>query len=293
MEGVEYVCTSANRPVWLRERQSSIGSSDAAAVIGASKWRTPMQVWAAKTGYVSDFSDEDAPEYIYWGTVLEPIVIAEYSKRTGHKTFGGGELLRSQKYAFMSATCDSFIEAIDERGTGILEIKTTSSYMADQWRDEPPPHVQTQVQHQLAVTGLQWGVIAVLLGGQQYRQYAVERNNKFCDWLIEQERAFWELVETKTPPPVDGHEKTQKVLAEIFGKPLDVETPLPIDALHWDDEIKILAAQAAEIKERETLLKNKIREQLGAATVGQLPGGEGRWTWRADKRGNRVLRRSK
>jgi predicted phage-related endonuclease len=44
------------------ERIGFIGSSDAAAVLGLSRWKTPLQIWAEKTGQVvpDDISDKEA-----------------------------------------------------------------------------------------------------------------------------------------------------------------------------------------------------------------------------------------
>ena len=38
------------RDEWLEDRRKSIGGSDAAAVIGLNRYRTPMEVYADKLG---------------------------------------------------------------------------------------------------------------------------------------------------------------------------------------------------------------------------------------------------
>uniref|UniRef100_UPI00193103D1 YqaJ viral recombinase family protein n=1 Tax=Caenibacillus caldisaponilyticus TaxID=1674942 RepID=UPI00193103D1 len=67
---------------WLRERRKGIGGSDAAAILGLNKWKSPIQVYMEKIGEIeSDVSSEAA----YWGHVLEDVVAREFSKRTGKK----------------------------------------------------------------------------------------------------------------------------------------------------------------------------------------------------------------
>lgn len=37
------------RADWLKLRRRGIGGSDVAAILGLSKWRTPLEVWQDKT----------------------------------------------------------------------------------------------------------------------------------------------------------------------------------------------------------------------------------------------------
>ena len=39
-----------SREDWLQVRQQGIGSSDAAAAVGLSPYKSPLQLWAEKTG---------------------------------------------------------------------------------------------------------------------------------------------------------------------------------------------------------------------------------------------------
>ena len=40
--------TSAERLEWLKTRQTGIGGSDVAAILGHSKWKTPLDVYIDK-----------------------------------------------------------------------------------------------------------------------------------------------------------------------------------------------------------------------------------------------------
>lgn len=70
-----------SRLEWLRHRQAGIGGSDAAAVLGLSRWKSPLDVWLDKTKEITESGEQS--EAAYWGSVLEDIVAAEFSKRTG------------------------------------------------------------------------------------------------------------------------------------------------------------------------------------------------------------------
>ncbi len=77
-----------SRESWLNVRKQGIGSSDAAAAVGLNPYQSQLELWMIKTGRDAnlpkpDPNDESSP--MYWGTILEPIVASNYSKRTGRK----------------------------------------------------------------------------------------------------------------------------------------------------------------------------------------------------------------
>ena len=48
------------REEWLEQRRKSIGGSDAAAIVGLSKWASPFSIWAEKTGKTPPKEDNEA-----------------------------------------------------------------------------------------------------------------------------------------------------------------------------------------------------------------------------------------
>src|SRR5262245_47569975 len=78
----DVVCDSADREVWLAARLTGIGASESAAVLGESRWSSPLKVYAEKIGVIEHDPDEQL-EAQYWGSRLERIVADEFSIRTG------------------------------------------------------------------------------------------------------------------------------------------------------------------------------------------------------------------
>lgn len=72
-----------SREEWLLSRQKGIGGSDAAVVLGLSKWKTPFELWLEKTGQV--LLDDEQSDAAYFGTILEDIVAKEFEIRSGKK----------------------------------------------------------------------------------------------------------------------------------------------------------------------------------------------------------------
>ena len=65
----EIIAATENLPYedWLELRKNGIGGSDAAAVCGISRYKSPVELWMEKT---DKMAPSEAGESAYWGTVL-------------------------------------------------------------------------------------------------------------------------------------------------------------------------------------------------------------------------------
>ena len=70
-----------SREAWLELRRHSIGGSDAAGIVGLSKWASPYSVWAEKTGQLPEQPDNEAMRQ---GRDLEDYVARRWSEETGN-----------------------------------------------------------------------------------------------------------------------------------------------------------------------------------------------------------------
>ncbi|WP_250478848.1 MULTISPECIES: lambda-exonuclease family protein [unclassified Caballeronia] len=256
-----------SRYEWLEVRKSGIGGSDAAAAIGLNPYMSPLELWLIKTGRDSTLPRPDADdtsEPVYWGTLLEPIVAASYTKQTGNRVRRVNAVLRHRSIPFMLANIDR--EIIGVPGAQVLECKTAGEFGARQWREGVPEYVQVQVQHQLAVTGKQAADVAVLLCGQKLEVHRIERDDALIARLIPLEAAFWRYVETDTPPPADGSESADRALRYLYpgtGGTVDFTDDRQLSSIFAD-----LVAVRADIEQRKTqeaLLKQTIQQAMGEA----------------------------
>lgn len=205
------------RDDWLEVRRTGIGSSDAAAAVGLNPYQSQLELWMLKTGKgdllpAIDPLDDTSP--MFWGTLLEPIVAAHYTKRTGNKVRRVNAVLQHPEHAWMLANVDR--EVVGAGDVQILECKTAGIHGARLWRDGVPEYVQLQVMHQLAVTGHQAADVAVLIGGQELRIFRIERDEALIARLIALEQEFWEMVQSGTAPPGDGSESSEKALRYLY-----------------------------------------------------------------------------
>lgn len=267
-----------DRSLWSSSRVHRIGCSETSAALGMNPYCTAFKLWATKCELLPPEDLASMREAVLWGSLLERPVMEEFGRRTGRKIVPHDQcdVLIHPQYDFWGATLDG-LQYEDSRGPepGDLQIKTTSHWMADEWEDgNIPLHVQIQIQSELAVTGMEWGSVACLLGGQRLVYRDMQRYDAFIAAMIPHLEKFWECVETKTPPAIDGSEITSRVLLALHPDDSGETTVLPPEAASWDTELRNVKEKIKVLKELEELNKNRLKAAIGDATFGQLPSGE-------------------
>ena len=274
------------REDWLDVRKHGIGSSDAAAAVGLNPYKSQLELWMEKTGRdealpKADPHNEESP--MYWGNILEPIVAAHYTKRTGNRVRKINAVLQhpDSDKSWMLANIDR--EVIGVGDVQILECKTAGINGARLWKEGVPEYVQLQVHHQLAVTGKQAADVAVLLGGQHLEIHRIERNEVLIKNLIQLEREFWHFVETDSPPPADGSESAALALRCLYpqdaGNTVDFSLDCELSATFSD--LVALRANIAEQENLEAKFKQRLQQAIGSASGAVFE--TGAVTWKKSK----------
>lgn len=197
----------------LKARKRGIGGSDAAAVCGVSKWRTPVDVYLDKTSPEVHQVTSPAMER---GHVLEPLVRALFEQQTGKTVKIQKNTLTHDRYQFMLANIDGYLP--DEKA--LFEAKTASYHTRGSWgdamSDQIPDDYFCQVQHYMAVTNTLVTYVAVLMGDAcaletlsafvklngthavleqgldlDFRIYLVKRDDPFIERMTKIEGDFW------------------------------------------------------------------------------------------------------
>ncbi len=249
---------------WLEQRLKGIGGSDAAVVLGISPFKSRTQLWHEKVYKKINNGSENALIFQI-GHALEPIIADEYTKVTSRKLETRPQKIHPE-YPFMIGNIDREIVG-DERGPGVLEIKTKGAWI--NWGGEDiPPYYMAQVQHYLSVYGYEWASFAVLdLGTRKITHTDIERDDKLIAKIIGEERKFWKLVENKIPPEVDGSKVCGDFLREYYGKSEDVTIDLigNNDATKWAMILRDIRGQEKLLKDQETECKNHLMYLVGSA----------------------------
>lgn len=265
---MEMKAPSQARVDWLKARRSGIGGSDVAAILGLSPWKTPLQVYLAKIA-TEDQTDDQVSEAAEWGNRLEGAVADKFQER--HPEVGvllnNDGIHVSKSHPFMLATPDRFIHSDD--GETILECKTASIRLLPTWEaGEIPDAYQLQVQHYMAVLGLDFCWLACLVGGQRYFEFRVERNQELIEGLIKRESEFWQMVQTRTPPAVSAGDSG--ILDLLYPTRHGEVVALPESILSEIEAFEEAKINLKSCEAEKDLRANRIKEQLAGAEIGMI-----------------------
>lgn len=289
------------RATFLERRKAGLGGSDVAAVLGLSQWKTPYDVWAEKTGTQIDEQIGNA-EAMYWGMVLEDVVAKEYATRSGNKVQRVNTMLRHPQHDWMIGNIDRAVVVdgsrarIDAAGKlqgakRLLECKTASAYKASDWAgpdgsDAMPIYYTAQVMWYLAITGLDVCDVAVLIGGQQYQQRSVERDDETIRSMVERTDAFWRhnVLGGNPPEAVNARD-----MARIFTRDDGTMREIGDDAelLVTLTDLRAAREKLKTAEERADALSDALRMAIGER-AGLAVDGKPCVTWRAAKSSERT-----
>ena len=252
---------------WLEHRTHGIGGSDSGAILGMSKYATPLSVYVAKKGLLdSDLNKNN--QSIKWGKMAEAAIRKGLADDLNLNIETSPVMFTSVKNPFMLADLDGlvFVPVAREisgktvEGLGGLEIKTATIRNTEFGDNEIPDSYYCQVQHYMAVTGLKWFILCVLIDKADGRIYVVPRNDDFIEKsLIPAEKAFWnDFILTDTMPAPTGNENESKVLDGVY-KECAAEIELPEEVSLLCDEYNLASQEEKTAKEKKEIIKEKIK----------------------------------
>lgn len=200
-----------SREKWLEMRKQGIGGSEAAALVGLSEYSTPYTVWCDKTGRIAPKEDNEAMRQ---GRDLEEYVAFRFSEATAKKVRRSNYMYTNTDFPFALGNVDRLI--VGENAG--LECKTTSILNLKKFKNgEFPDRYYVQCMHYMAVTGADRWYLAVLVLGQDFKVFTIERDEEEISALMAAEKDFWEnYVLTDTEPPSMGTKGENEVLNEIY-----------------------------------------------------------------------------
>jgi putative phage-type endonuclease len=295
------ILSLADDAEWKSFRRTHIGASEAASILWepGSAWKrpfgSPWSVWAEKKGRVS--SQREESPMMEWGKRHEDSIAEKYCEATGRRVEDPGEFYVESR-GILSATPDRWQWAEgrpDYASRGILEIKCAWFDAFDQWgttRDRGVPVAyQIQMQQQLYVCGLDFANIAVLGNGYQYREYEVERNDKFIERLVSRLSEWWEeYILGDVPPPTDGHPATSDAIKGAYREYREKDyITLDDDLAAVHERRKDLGDRITELETQREAESNRIKAEIGESEGGILPDGS-TYSYKANSRGTRTLR---
>lgn len=253
---------------WLARRRSGIGGSDAAAIVHLNPYKSAYEVWADKLGCGVEVPDNEAMRQ---GRDLEEYVARRFTEATGNRVRNANCIFQDDRQSYMIANIDRRLVGKEEG----LECKTMnprSKYAAALEDNSVPDHYYVQCQWYMAVTGYALWHLAILVFGQGFYTFEIERNNEDIEALRKAARHFWEYnVLGNNPPPPDGSDSCHKAILSVCGNSNGETVPLDIP-LSLAKNLKELESEKKETERQIQMIKDEIAIALGDAEIGNGDG---------------------
>jgi len=271
-----------NRDEWLELRRQGIGASDVPSIMGISRFGSPMSVYADKRSRIDSSIEmpEDQPSGVQnFGSFYEAKLIRDYRALSGRMAYRSTRLLQSKRWPWMFATIDG-VQAEDGTPLGLIECKTDLY----EW-DGVPPDVDIQVQAQFAVTGFDWGTIALYWRASCQTDWKdVEPRQDMIEEIANVTQDFVGRIEQGVPPDPDYSDSCKRALFSLYPKQEAGKSIVPdegdgAELLQVKERLQDLKKAIATLDIEKSELENKIKAYMKDAEQLTLPDGEG-YTWK-------------
>lgn len=234
----------------MKDRQTYLGSTDIAAIVGLSPWATPLDVYNAK---VNGHTVPDN-ERMKWGRALEDAILTQYAKDNGHIIGNRQVFAQHPQYEHMGGTADA-VYGLEE----LIEVKTTSAWNTE-YDEKVPDHVEIQCQWLMGLLNLTRATILVLKGGQEQKQYKINFKPKIFEHCVNEANKFWITHIVPEVPPAQT-----EVAAPTFEPRKEFEADEIAKSLVED--IKQLRAHNKMNEDLIKMQQEKLLSMMGDAQV--------------------------
>lgn len=274
---------------WLKARTRGIGGSDVGPICNVSPWTSARQIYLNKTGQYADAvkNSDVATQRMHFGSMLEPVVADEFSRRTGLRIVEAKATLVHKDVPWALANVDRLIVDIDGKPIGVLECKTAGEYMNEEWENgDLLLSYLYQLNWYLWITGFEKGYFACLVGGNKFYHYEVFRNDELLTTvIIPTVTKFWEecVCQLKEPEMQScDTEFANKVYSEVVKN----------SEIVLDDDVSNELARTvfeckAQIKELTLIMEeaqNRIKDRLKDTEIGYTRDYTVKWSPRSQVR---------
>jgi putative phage-type endonuclease len=268
-----------DRVAWLKERQSGIGGTDAAALCGVG-FSSPERVYEEKVS--PEPIDRPANLRMRLGAHTERLALDLYPRTVGVVEWGGQRVVRDPRESWRFCSPDGFHVAGPQRR--LLEVKTLWGYPSDEWgeagTDQLPDEVLIQVQHSLDVC-LAAGevgdsvadVVVLCPAWDDVRIYHVELSTRLLAPLVELERSFWGCVVSRSG--VEGWESPLRAAVTEQLRRINPDTAIDLEpeAAVLVEQYERAQAAAKDAEASKKAARARLELLLDGREVGRLDDG--------------------
>jgi len=211
----------------LELRKTYIGSSEWAVVAGIfNKYKSPLGIYSDKINGYEAFDNIR----MRLGRDIEPMVAKWVEEEMDCKVAIDGYVRFHPKYDFLATNLDGVIHHADTTRS-VLEIKTASSVARDTWGAELPIQYYTQIQGQMAITGMKKAYVAILTfgyaGPESFEIQEYDYDKDFADMVVNKCVDFWfNHIVPQHPPEATTDSDIKELYPQANGHSLEASPEL-------------------------------------------------------------------
>lgn len=261
-------------------RRTGIGGSDIPALLGLSRFKTPMDVYLQKLQLVPPSSGDTGPQE--WGHRLEPVILQALAERHGLTYHPAPGTVRA------SQVWEHALYTPDGVGDGfVAEAKNRSVFTADGWGPDGgaviPEDVLAQVQWGMLCLDQPVAYVGALIGGNDFRSYVIAANPAYQQRCLEVAQRFWTThIIPEVPPPLDGSDASDTYLKVAYPR-VDLNTVEVVDDADAYPAILLKRAlqmrtQLRTIEDEYQRLQQQLKESIGVKAGFTTSFGTVTWT---------------
>lgn len=262
---------------WVKARRTSLGGSEVAAVLGHSQYTTPLRLWMIKKGLIEPMQGNAVTEF---GHVFEPVMAEKFTQLTGLKTRNAPKTYAHAHHPYLRGNIDRQIMASNTHpGTGLLELKTTTSYRLKHLDGPYPVEWKYQIQFYLALTGYEYAYLLIYERdtAEYHKPIIIFRDQRFIDDMIAKVTTWWDrhIVGGVRPDPINGEDR----LILFPEAKSDVVVEATPKAYGYYTELLDIKERIKKLESHEEHYKSLLMDQLKNAER-MVVGGRNLVTWK-------------
>lgn len=261
---------------WHQIRSKHIGGSEISGLWGVQAgWgMSAFTLHMVKSGRIPAPPVDSGPgSRIWFGIKKEPLIASMAAELYGWALQKGSYNIDDTTPG-MGASIDYIITEpgpeevkLGFSGPGVLQIKNSDAieFRRSWTEDEPPFSILLQLQHEIACSGLSWGVIVPEVGGNSLPAFRYAARERTITMIREKVTEFWQRVRDHKPPHVDGSDSTADALAALYaGVPEDLVIDLTTnnEAAEICAGVIVASADRKGAEKNEQVWKNRLAELM-------------------------------
>lgn len=273
-----------DRSTWLQWRANDLTASDIGAAVGLDPYKTPLKLYAEKTGLL--MPDGDNPQ-MRRGRWLEAAVLEAIREEHPDWEVRPANVYLRDGALRLGASPDA-LAATDEPGVTNIQCKVVARPTYEtKWVDGPPMHYQLQTLTEGMLLDAARSYVAALVIDTYTAELYLHRVNRHAAAELrvrEIAAEFWSNVASGKRPAADYRQDAETVAA-MFPQ----SEPEKVLDLSGDNQLAVLLPHREALREMIAIDQQKLAEmdteikaKLGEAEQAVLPG----WkiTWKTQQR---------